>query len=465
MRKLSSTFKFVTFSKKQKQVLTWWTEKSPHKDKDMLICDGSIRAGKTLIMSLSFIIWAMSSYNGMSFGMAGKTISSFKRNVWITLVQMLKGRGYKVSKVPELHDAYIIKKGDIENYIYIFGGNDERSQDLVQGFTAAGFFFDEVALMPQSFVNQAAARCSVEGAKLWFNCNPDGPFHWFKTEWLDRAIERNALHIHFELEDNPSLSDRVIARYKRMFAGIFYDRFIRGLWVLAEGVIYSMFKQEMVLDELPKGVKITAKWIGVDYGQANATVFLLCGLGSDNKFYILDEYYHSGRTSAIQKSPRGYSKDYFKWKKKNGTDGVPVNQKYTYIDPSAKGFIRQLFEDGERKIRNANNTVRTKGNKVDELAGIELVSSIIEADMLRVLSHCKNTIAEFSSYRWDPKAQEERGEEVPIKQDDHCMDALRYVVNGNRQMFIHMLKTQQIIQEQVKLQQGNNALYYGNSAN
>ena len=183
----------------------------------------------------------------------------------------------------------------------------------------------------------------------------------------------------------------------------------------------------------------------------------MIGLGSDNKLYILNEYYHSGRTNPIQRSPRGYSKDYFKWKVKCGVGGAPVNHKYTYIDPSAKGFIRQLFEDGERKIRNANNTVRTKGNAVDELAGIELVSSLIEADMLRVLSCCKHTIGEFSSYRWDPKAQEERGEDKPIKQNDHCMDALRYVCNGNRIMLIHLLKTQQVIKEQVRLQRANMA--------
>ena len=459
MHKSKSVFKFITFSKKQKQVLTWWTETSPHKDKDVIICDGSVRAGKTLIMSLSFVLWAMSTFNGMSFGMAGKTISSFKRNVWLTLVQMLKGRGYKIYKVPDMHDAFIISKGKTENYFYIFGGKDERSQDLVQGFTAAGFFFDEVALMPESFVNQAVARCSVEGAKMWFNCNPDGPFHWFKVEWIDKLEEKNALHIHFLLEDNPSLSTSVINRYKRMFAGIFYDRFINGLWVLAEGVIYSMFTRDMVIDEIPADVKITDKWIGVDYGQANATVFLLIGLGTDNKLYIMDEYYHSGRENTIQKSPRGYSKDYFKWKIKNGVDGAPVNHKYTYIDPSAKGFIRQLYEDGERKIRNANNTVRTQGNKVDELAGIELVSSLIEADMVRVLSKCKHTVGEFSSYRWDPKAQEERGEDKPIKQNDHCMDTLRYVCNGNRVKLIHLLKTQQVIQEQIRLQRQNNAIF------
>lgn len=457
MNKVKSVFKFVPFSKKQKQVLTWWTDTSPHKDKDVIICDGSVRAGKTLIMSLSYVMWAMQSFNGMSFGMAGKTIASFKRNVWLTLVQMLKGRGYRVNKVPDMHDAFIISKGETENYFYIFGGRDERSQDLVQGFTAAGFFFDEVALMPESFVNQAVARCSVEGAKMWFNCNPDGPFHWFKVEWIDKLEEKNALHIHFSLEDNPSLSKKVIERYKRMFAGIFYDRFINGLWVLAEGVIYSMFTKDMVIDEVPADVKIVESWIGIDYGQANATVFLLIGLGSDGILYILDEYYHSGRTNPIQKSPRGYSKDYFKWKVKVGSGGAPINQKYTYIDPSAKGFIRQLFEDGERKIRNANNTVRTKGNKVDELAGIELVSSIIEAGMLRVLSKCKHTIGEFSSYRWDPKAQEERGEDRPVKQDDHCMDALRYVCNGNRVKFIHMLKTQYAIKEQIKIKKENMA--------
>ena len=206
-------------------------------------------------------------------------------------------------------------------------------------------------------------------------------------------------------------------------------------------------------------VKIQEKWIGVDYGQANATVFLLCGLGTDNRIYILDEYYHSGRVNPIQKSPRGYSKDYFQWKIKNGVDGTPVNQKFTYIDPSAKGFIRQLYEDGEHKIRNANNTVRMTGTKIDELAGIELVSSLIEADMVRVLSKCKNTIGEFSSYRWDPKAQEERGEDKPIKQNDHCMDAFRYVCNGNRIKLIHLLKTQQVIKEEIRLQRQNNAIF------
>ena len=413
----------MPFSKKQKKVLTWWLPGSPYADKDAIIADGAVRSGKTLIMSLSFILWANETYSGMNFGMAGKTIGSFKRNVWFWLKMMLLGRGYSVRKLSEMGDnVFAIGKNGNENYFYTFGGKDERAQDLVQGFTAAGFFFDEVTLMPQSFVNQAIARCSVEGAKLWFNCNPDGPFHWFKLDWIDQLDQKHAFRLHFLLNDNPSLSIGVIEKYKRMFRGIFYERFILGLWVLAEGVIYSMFESRMVIKSVPQGIKIHKKWIGIDYGQSNATVFLLCGLGSDNRLYVLDEYYHEGRVQLIQKSPSKYSKDYFKWKIANGVDDCPVVVDKVYIDPSAKGFMLQLFEDGERSVWQADNSV---------IKGIELVSSIIDNDMLRVLSRCTNTIKEFSAYRWDPKAQEV-GKDAPIKQFDHAMDSLRYVVNGTR---------------------------------
>lgn len=448
---IASKFQFRPFSRKQKMVLTWWTTKSPKYDRDAIICDGAVRSGKTLIMSLSFILWSMSTFNGKNFGMAGKTIGSFKRNVWFNLKSILKTRGYSVRKVPDINDAFIIsmttEEGTVENQYYIFGGRDERSQDLVQGFTAAGFFFDEVALMPESFVDQSVARCSEEGAKLWFNCNPEGPFHWFKVNWIDDMKSKNAFRLHFSLEDNPSLSQKKINFYKRMFSGVFYDRFINGRWVLAEGVIYSMFQKDFVIKKVPDTVQITQRWIGIDYGQSNATVYLLVGLGSDDKLYILDEYYHSGRKDVIQKSPAKYSKDYFKWKIKNGVDGVPVNKKATYIDPSAKGFMTQLHEDGERQIRQADNEV---------LRGIELVSSLLDSDMVRVLSKCKNTINEFSSYRWDPKAQE-RGEDIPIKQDDHCMDALRYICNGNRLMLQHKLRTQATYKESLEIRKENQA--------
>jgi PBSX family phage terminase large subunit len=435
-----AAFTFLPFSKKQKQILTWWIEGmdeksgrpiSPHSSKEVLVCDGAVRSGKTVIMSSSFIFWAMNTFNGKKFGMAGKTIGSFRRNVLLTLKIILILRGYRV-RDHRGESFFTVTRGEIENTFYIFGGKDERSQDLVQGFTSAGFFFDEVALMPESFVAQAVARCSEEGRKLWFNCNPDGPFHWFKLEWIDKIEEKNGLHLHFLLDDNPSLSKATKGFYHKMFSGVFFQRYILGLWVMAEGIIYSMFSQSMIVKRVPQGVVINKKWIGIDYGQSNATVFILVGLGSDSKLYILDEYYHSGRDSQIQKSPSKYSKDYFKWKIKNGVEGIPIRVDKTYIDPSAKGFMLQLFEDGERGVWQANNEV---------VKGIELLSSIMDMDMFRILRHCTNTISELSAYRWDPKAQE-RGEDKPIKQHDHALDAIRYVTNGTRMLWQRLINAE-----------------------
>lgn len=187
MRQIKQFFHFKPFSQKQRKVLNWWCESSPVKDYDGIIADGAIRSGKTVSMSLSFAIWAMDTFNGQNFAMCGKTIGSFRRNVLFWLKLMLKSRGYRVTD-HRADNLVIVTRGETENYFYIFGGKDERSQDLIQGITLAGVFFDEVALMPESFVNQATGRCSVEGSKYWFNCNPDGPYHWFKVNWIDKSI-------------------------------------------------------------------------------------------------------------------------------------------------------------------------------------------------------------------------------------------------------------------------------------
>ncbi len=189
-RQNGQTFYFSPFSRKQKQVLTWWCPESPVHDKDGIIADGAIRSGKTVSMSLSFVMWAMSSFAGQNFAMCGKTIGSFRRNVLFWLKLMLRSRGYSITD-HRADNLVVIRKNGIENYFYIFGGKDERSQDLIQGITLAGVFFDEVALMPESFVNQATGRCSVEGSKFWFNCNPDGPYHWFKSKTGSTGKKKN----------------------------------------------------------------------------------------------------------------------------------------------------------------------------------------------------------------------------------------------------------------------------------
>ena len=302
-RQTGQTFHFSPFSKKQKQVLTWWCKESPEHDKDGIIADGAIRSGKTISMSLTFVMWAMSSFSGQNFAMCGKTIGSFRRNVLFWLKLMLRSRGYSVTD-HRVDNLLTIRKDGKENYFYIFGGKDERSQDLIQGITLAGVFFDEVALMPESFVNQATGRCSVKGSKFWFNCNPDGPYHWFKANWIDKCEQKNILYLHFTMDDNLSLDEEIKARYRSMYIGVFFKRYILGLWAAAEGIIYDMFDEEKHVQNIKEFFQLLIngnRYVSCDYGTQNATVFLLWNKGINGKWYCIREYYYSGRDKGRQK--------------------------------------------------------------------------------------------------------------------------------------------------------------------
>ncbi len=288
-------FKFSPFSKKQLKLLTWWLPQSGVSDKEGIIADGAIRSGKTVSMALSFVIWAMESFTEQNFAMCGKTIGSFRRNVLTVMKQMLRSRGYTLTD-HRADNLIEITKGNTTNYFYIFGGKDERSQDLIQGITLAGIFFDEVALMPESFVNQGTGRCSVAGSKFWFNCNPDTPAHWFKREWIDKQEEKNLLYLHFTMDDNYSLADDIKKRYRGMYSGVFFKRYIQGLWVAAEGVIYDLFvdnKESYIIDKAPP---IRYATIGVDFGgTGSAHSFTLTGFTQNWDVVILDEFYWNNK--------------------------------------------------------------------------------------------------------------------------------------------------------------------------
>ena len=399
-------FKFKPFSKKQRKVLNWWCDSSPVKDKDGIIADGAIRSGKTVSMSLSFVLWAMCTFNNQNFGMCGKTIGSFRRNVLFWLKLMVRSRGYKVTD-HRADNLVVISKGDVENYFYIFGGKDERSQDLIQGITLAGVFFDEVALMPESFVNQATGRCSVTGSKYWFNCNPDGPFHWFKINWIDKLIEKNLLYLHFTMDDNLSLSEEIKARYRSMYTGVFFKRYILGLWCVAEGIIYDMFDAaKHVVKTI--GQLFDTYYVSCDYGTQNATVFLLWAKQLDGKWIAIREYYYSGRDEDKQKTDSEYADDLKEW-----LDGI--KPKKIVVDPAAASFIAELKKRGYH-VKKAIN---------DVLDGIRYVGTLLNQGQIGIHESCVNTIKEFNSYTWDAKAAV-RGEDKPVKQHDHAMDALRY---------------------------------------
>lgn len=405
-RRVKAFFKFRPFSKKQKKILTWWLPESPVRDQDGIIADGAIRSGKTISMGLSFVIWAMESFHGQNFAMCGKTIGSFRRNVLFWLKLMLRGRGYKVSD-HRADNLVIISKNGKENFFYIFGGKDERSQDLIQGITLAGVFFDEVALMPESFVNQATGRCSVDGSKYWFNCNPDGPYHWFKVNWIDKADEKRLVYLHFTMDDNLSLSERVKERYKSLYSGVFYKRYILGLWAVAEGIIYDMFSEEDHVIHTLTDVK-KKSYVSIDYGTQNATVFLLWKKDIRNKWICTDEYYYSGRDKGKQKTDAEYADDLEKF-----IDGENIES--VIVDPAAASFIAELIKRHIR-VKKASNSV---------LDGIRFTGMLLNIKEILFYHSCKETIKEFASYIWDEKALD-RGQDAPVKQHDHCMDAVRY---------------------------------------
>lgn len=247
------------------KVMCWWSAKSADRKKSALICDGAIRSGKTLCMSLSFICWALTCFNDCSFAICGKTIRSVRRNILNDLIPQLKEMGFSVNH--KLSESLLEVSGlGRKHRFYIFGGKDEGSGSLIQGMTLAGVLFDEVALMPRSFVEQAMARCSVEGSKLWFNCNPENPQHWFYREWIERCEQRNALYLHFTMDDNPSLSRATKERYRKLFSGTFYKRFVEGKWVAAQGLVYP-FATELVCDAGPNAV-FDEYVVSCDYGTA-----------------------------------------------------------------------------------------------------------------------------------------------------------------------------------------------------
>lgn len=409
-----AVFKFKPFSKKQKKILTWWMDNSPVKDKEGIIADGAIRSGKTLSMSLSYVMWAMETFDQQNLGMCGKTIGSFRRNVLFWLKLMLKARGYKVKDQRADNLVTITKNGKV-NYFYIFGGKDESSQDLIQGITLAGVFFDEVALMPESFVSQATGRCSVDGSKFWFNCNPGGPYHWFKVEWIDKIKEKNIIYLHFTMDDNLSLTEKIKERYRSMYSGVFFKRYILGLWVMAEGVIYDMFNEDT--HKITTVDRIYQEYyVSIDYGTQNPTTFSLWGKCKDGKYkgkwIKVKEYYYDGRKEGKQKTDEEYYKDLEKF---IGNKKI----KAVIVDPSAASFIATIKKYGKYSVRKAKN---------DVIEGIRNVSTAISNVMIVFNDCCTNTFREFYSYIWDEKATE-RGEDKPIKQNDHCMDADRYFVN------------------------------------
>lgn len=396
--------KFKPFSKKQLLALNWWCATSPSATKNGIICDGAVRSGKTVCMSLSFVSWSFYAFRDTSFALCGKTISSLRRNVVTPLIPMLKALGFETEEKIS-RNQLIIKRGNIENRFYLFGGRDESSAALIQGMTLGGVLFDEVALMPRSFVEQALARCSVEGSKFWFNCNPEHPYHWFYNEWIKKTDEKNMLYLHFTMNDNPSLSAEIKSRYEKLYTGAFYERFVEGKWVAADGLVYPMFNTSRHIKE---GHNFDQYYLSCDYGTVNPFSLGLWG-HSGGKWYRIKEYYHSSREKGVQLTDEEYYA---------GLEELVGDKKIValIIDPSAASFIQTVSRHGKFKIIKADN---------DVLKGINRVCQALKNDEIFFSPSCVDTIREFSIYRWDNDIKRD----APKKENDHAMDDIRYFVS------------------------------------
>ena len=415
------SIKYVAFSKKQLQLLTWWTDESPYHDLNGVIAEGAIRAGKTIIMGLSFILWSMQKSSNINYAICGKTVASTRRNIIEPLIEMLKQRKFKVID-RKTEGKLIVIKNNNKNTYYIFGGKDEGSASLIQGITLGGVLFDEVALMPRSFVEQAMARCSVNGSKYWFNCNPEGPQHWFYVEHILKWKEHKYIRIHFCLEDNPSLSKERIDNYKSLYTGIFYKRFILGEWAFTNGIVYDMVTDENFYynsnRESVVPIKIVENdikpYYGVDFGTANPQVYLEVYKYVDYTkkemcFYVENEYYWNSRKKLMQKTPDEYVSDFNNWCKEFS---------YLIIDPSATPL-----KAAHRKY--GHNVINAKNNVEEGIIGL---STLFANKMIKInKDNCPNLCAELGLYRWNEKKLNNGVEEV-LKENDHCCDALRYAI-------------------------------------
>lgn len=392
--------RFRRFSSKQKKVLGWWCDGSPERDLDGILCDGAVRSGKTLCMGLGFFCWAMARFDRAQFALCGATLASVERNVLSQVLPALEELGFQVERKLSKREIKV-EFGGRENRFYLYGGRNEGSATLIQGITLAGALLDEAALMPRSFVEQACARCSLPGSKVWLSCNPEGPGHWFYREWVMKTAEKRICYLRFTMDDNPALSQETKARYRRMFRGSFYRRFVLGEWCAAEGLVYPFFDGKMIGDA-PEGCD---KWrISCDYGTVNPASFGLWG-HKGGVWYRTAEYYFDSRAEGKQKTDGEYAEDLLRL-----AGGREIEE--VVADPSAASFIEALRRRG-LKVRRADNRV---------LTGIRVTAEKLKSGELVICKGCSAAEREFGMYRWDPRA----GEERVVKEHDHAMDEIRY---------------------------------------
>lgn len=408
-------------SNKQKKILAF-----PYSRYDALICDGAVRSGKTSIMMWAFVRWAMENFSGQRFGVCGRTVDSCTKNIIVPFTAMSLAKERYLIRWRRGDKVMEVRRGAVTNYFEVFGGKDEASYTLIQGRTLAGVLLDEVVLMPRSFVEQALARCSVDGARLWFSCNPGSPHHWFYQEWIKRSRERNALYLHFEMTDNPGLSKRTLERYENMYAGIFYDRYVRGLWVAAEGIVYKDFANDtekyLIGDPLEwakqNGTSFSIISIGVDFGGTkSATKFQATGITKDFRVVALEEEYIKNE----EIDPNALNRRF-------ATFCQLITSKYGYSQTRADSAETVLIRGLDHTAQKMHLGTQVKNAmKLQITDRIRLVVLLMKQGRFKVSRNCPHLIDAMQTAIYDPdKFEDERLDDGTS--DIDSLDAFEYSI-------------------------------------
>lgn len=386
--------------------------------------EGAVRSGKTITSILDWLRFIRNGPSG-ALAMCGRTERTVINNMILPMQEMLGRSRVKIKY--GTGTVFILGRE-----IHLYGANNEQARTKIQGLTLAGALVDEAGTLPESFIQMLYSRLSIPGAKLWLTANPEGPQHWLKVKWLDKAklwidkhgVEHwnddpNALDLHrytFVLDDNPSLPPAYVERIKRSYTGMWRLRFVEAEWVVAEGAVYSSWDQEKHViphANLPRLRRIFM--VGMDVGTTNPSSAIALGLGEDDKLYAVDEYRTEGGLTDSR-----ISVEFRAW-----LATLPMAPEWIAIDPAAASFKVQVANDGIMNVMNADN---------DVLYGIRTVASLLEDGHLFISDHCQGLIKEIPGYAWSPKATE-KGLDQPIKANDHSCDALRYSVSSSETLW------------------------------
>lgn len=377
--------------------------------------DGAVSAGKTIASLLAFLIAVNEAPKHGLIVMMGKTLQTIERNLIEPLqsVALFGSLAAQTKHTRGANTATILGRT-----VHLVGAHNVAAEDVVRGMTICLAYADEASLFPRGVWMMLLSRLRVPGAKLYATTNPEGPGHWLRKDFILRAAEVGMRRWRFKLSDNPGLEQSYVERLKRQYVGLWHRRFILGEWCLAEGAVYDMWDPDRhVVDILPR----IDRWIalGVDYGTTNPFAALLLGLGADRRLYLTHEWRYDSKQRHRSLTDVEYSERLRGWLADLEHPHAPtvrgIRPEWTVVDPSAASFVQQLYRDGLTPTL-ADNAV---------LGRIRLVSSLLAVDLLKVHRRCEGWINEIPGYSWDPD-KAEKGEDAPIKADDHSLDGGGY---------------------------------------